>query len=164
MNKTSKQTSITLAPGGGPTLTFMGTTLAFKVSGDETDGAWALLEHTLPPCFAGAPLHWHKITHQGFYVLEGKVTFQLGSRVFTAEPGAFVCVPTHTLHTFSNDHDQPARLLEIIIPGGLEAAFKELVALSQREPALLLKPHTLLDLYKRYDIFMSDEIKKGDAK
>ena len=154
MRETLPHNSILLAPGGGPTLTFMGAKIAYKV----TDGAWALLEHTLPANFAGAPLHWHKVTHQGFYVLAGKVTFQLGAQIFTADSGAFVSVPTGTFHTFSNEQDQPARLLEIIIPGGVENSFKELVALSQVEPDLLLKPHKLFDIYKRYDTFMLDEI------
>ena len=154
MKKTLKPTSIALAPGGGPTLTFMGAKIAYKV----TDGAWALLEHTLPANFAGAPLHWHKVTHQGFYVLEGKVTFQLGAQIFTADPGAFVSVPTTTLHTFSNEQDQLARLLEIIIPGGVENSFKELVTLAQIGSESLLETHKLFDIYKRYDTFMPDEI------
>lgn len=154
MKKTLEQSSsIVLAPGGGPTLTFMGAKIAYKV----TDGTWALLEHTLPPYFAGAPLHWHHVTHQGFYVLEGKVTFQLGTQLFSGEPGAFVRVPPRTLHTFSNEQDQPARVLEISIPGGLENSFKELVALTQLEPDLLHQPHKLLEIYERHDTFMPDE-------
>ena len=153
MKKTLEQTSFVLAPGGGPTLTFMGAKIAYKV----TDGTWALLEHSLPPYFASAPLHWHNVTHQGFYVLAGKATFQLGSRVFTAEPGAFVRVPPRTLHTFSNEQDQPARVLEISIPGGLENSFKELVALTQLEPAPPRAPHTYREIYERHDTFMPDE-------
>lgn len=154
MKKTLEQTSIVLAPGGGPTLTFMGAKIAYKV----TDGNWALLEHVLPANFAGAPLHWHNVTQQGFYVLEGKVTFQVGAQLFTADPGAFVSVPKETLHTFSNERAQPARLLEIIIPGGAENSFKELVALAQVEPEALLNPHKLFDIYQRYDTFMPNEI------
>ena len=153
MTKTLERTSIVLAPGGGPTLTFMDAKIAYKV----TDSTWALLEHTLPPYFAGAPLHWHEVTHQGFYVLEGKVTFQLGTQLFSGEPGAFVSVPTRTLHTFSNALESPSRLLEIIVPGGSENSFKELVALTQIEPDRLHKPHSLLEIYDRYDTFMPDE-------
>ena len=153
MKKTLVQTSILLAPGGGPTLTYMDAKIAYKV----TDGTWALLEHTLPPYFAGAPLHWHAVTHQGFYVLEGKVTFQLGMQLFSGEPGAFISVPTRTLHTFSNALSSRSRLLEIIVPGGSENSFKELVALTQVEPESLLETHKLLDIYKRYDTFMPEE-------
>jgi mannose-6-phosphate isomerase-like protein (cupin superfamily) len=158
MENTGSQEVIVLAPGGGPTLTFMDAKIAYKVSSTETGGAWSLLEHTLPPHFAGMPLHWHKVTQQGFYVLEGKVSFQVGSQVFSAEPGAFISVPTQTLHKFSNQQDGSARLLEIIVPGGCESFLKELVALTQVEPDLLLKPHRLLDVYQRYDTFIPDEL------
>jgi mannose-6-phosphate isomerase-like protein (cupin superfamily) len=158
MYEPEQKTAITLKPGGGPTLTFMGMSLAYKVSGAETNGAWALLETVLAPNFSGMPLHWHEATQQSFYILEGKVTFQAGERVFLAEPGSFVNIPVQVSHTFCNQQNQPARLLEINVPSGLEDSFKELVAMNASEPALILKPHKLLDLYKRYDTFMSDEI------
>lgn len=153
MKKALVQTSIALAPAGGPTLTFMGMMIAYKISGAD----WALLEVTLPPRFSGLPLHWHKRTQHGFYVLQGRAAFQLDRQVFSAEAGAFVHVPPLTVHTVRNPHEQPACLLEVFIPGGAENSFKELVALTQSEPAALLKPQTLLDLYSRYDTFLPEE-------
>ncbi len=158
MKKTKGQHPITLAPGGGPTVTIMDVSLAYKVSGAETDGTWAQLEYTLPPGFNTMPLHWHKVTYQGFYVLEGKVTFQVGSQIFTAEKGAFISVPSRTIHKFSNDQDQPACVLETIIPSGFENSFKELVALAQVEPNFLVQPQKLFEVYKRYDTFMPEEL------
>jgi len=158
MNKTKRQHPIMLAPGGGPTLAVMNMNLAYKVSGDETDGTWAQLEYTLPPHFNTMPLHWHKVTYEGFYVLEGRVTFQVDSQIFTAEKGAFVSIPNHTLHKFNNKQDQPARILETIIPSGFENSFKELVALAHVEPTLLFKPQKFFDVYKRYDTFMPEEL------
>jgi len=158
MEKTTSYNPIILAPNGGPTLSFMEMNLAYKVSGKETNGAWALLEYSMPPNFTGPPLHWHKVTHQGFYVLEGRVTFQVGTQIVTSETGAFISVPTHTLHTFRNDQSQPARILETIIPSGSENSFKELVTLIQTEPALLLKPQKLFAICKRYDTFMPEEL------
>jgi len=164
MNESLQKNAMILKPDGGPTLTFMGMSLAYKMTGSDTDGTWALLETVLSPNFSGMPIHWHEVTHQSFYVLKGRVTFDIDGRVFTAEPGSFISVPVRVPHTLRNEYDQPARLLEINVPSGLENSFKELVALTQSEPALLLKPHTLLDLYKRYDTFMSDEIKQGETK
>lgn len=157
MKESMQKNAVTLMPGGGPTLMFMGMHIAYKVSAAETDGAWALLELLLPPHFSGLPLHWHESTHQGFYVLQGRITFQLGTQIFTADPGAFVDVPTYVRHTFGNLHDQPARLLEVIMPGGLEDSFKELISFTQSEPALLLQPHKLMDLFERYDTFLQEE-------
>ena len=157
MKKSLEQASIVLAPGGGPTLTFMGMNLAYKVSSDETGGAWALIEHTLPPHFAGADLHWHKVTHTGFFVLEGQVTFKVAKQIFLMEPGGFASVPPQTMHTFSNEQDASARLLEILLPGGLENYFKELVALTQTETGIHLhESRRLRDLQEQYDTFTSE--------
>jgi len=164
MSESLQKNAMILTPDGGPTLTFMGMSLAYKMTGSDSDGAWSLLETVLSPKFSGMPIHWHEVTQQSFYVLTGRVTFEIEKRVFTAEPGSFISVPVLVPHTFRNEYDQPARMLEINVPSGLENSFKELVALTQSEPALLLKPHTLLDLYKRYDTFMSDEIKQGEPK
>ena len=158
MDKSTPHPPILLAPNGGPTLTVMGMNLAYKVSGGETDGTWAQLEHIMPPHFAGQPLHWHKVTYQGFYVLEGMVTFQVGSQNFNAETGAFVSVPRRTLHTFHNRQDQSARVLETIVPSGFEDSFKELVSAMQIEPSFLFKPQRLFEIYKRYDTFMPEEL------
>lgn len=157
MKRIIEQPSIVLAPGGGPTLTFMGMNLAYKVSSDETGGAWALIEHTLPPHFAGADLHWHKVTRTGFFVLDGLVTFRVGEKIFVMEPGGFVSVPPQTVHTFGNEQDVSARLLEILLPGGLENYFKELVSLTRTEADMQLGESPLLrDLQKQYDIFTSE--------
>lgn len=159
MNNLLSQKAVLLAPGGGPTLALMGVNLAFKVASRETDGMYALLDYSMPPRFAGPPLHWHKVTNEGFYVLEGKISFMLDSQVFIGEPGAFVYVPTRRIHKFSNEENQPARMLSVVTPGGFEEYFKELVTLAQSEPTW---PPTdtgkLLALYQKYDTFMPEEL------
>ncbi len=146
-------------PGAGPALSFFDVALGFKVSSADTHGAWALVEYVAPPKFAGPPLHWHKVTSECFYVLEGTVTFRMGEQVFEGAPGAMVYNPTHTLHTFSNQSDQPARFLTFITPGGLEEYFKELVALSQVEPSWPPEDMgKIMALYRKYDTFMPDEL------
>ncbi|MBK9603638.1 MAG: cupin domain-containing protein [Anaerolineales bacterium] len=147
-----------LTPGAGPTLSFLGVNLAYKVSSADTAGAWALLEYVAPPKFAGPPLHWHKVTNEAFYVLEGVVTFRKGEEVFKGEPGAMVYIPTGILHTFSNQEDTPARFLTFLSPGGFEEYFKELAALAQSEPIWPPKDmKKLLALYEKYDNFFPEK-------
>ncbi len=148
----SQPQPLLLTPGAGPTLSFLGVNLAFKVSSADTNGAWALLEYVAPPKFAGPPLHWHKVTNEAFYVLEGTVTFRKDAEVFKGEPGAMVYIPTGTLHTFSNQEDRPARFLTFLSPGGFEEYFKELAVMVQSEPAWPPKDMSkLLVLYEKYD-------------
>ncbi len=159
MNNILSQKPILLAPGGGPTLAFMGVTLSYKISSHETDGAYALLDYAMPPRFTGPPPHWHKVTNEGFYVLEGRITFTMGTQVFVGEPGAFVYVPRRTIHKFSNEQDQPARMLSVITPGGFENYFKELVTLWQTEPEWPPKDTSkLAALYQKYDQYSPQEL------
>lgn len=159
MNQLLMQTPVLLAPGGGPTLSFMGVNIAYKVTSRETQGTLAVLEYHMPPNFAGPAPHWHKLTNEGFYVLEGRINFELDGQVFPAEPGAFVYVPTRTVHKFSNAQNSPARMLELINPGGFEDYFKELMALAQTESEWPPKDmQKVLDLYKKYDTFMPEEL------
>lgn len=146
-----------LTSGAGPTLALMGVEICYKASHADTGGAWALLEYNAPAHFKGPALHWHKVTHEAFYVLDGFVTFSLGERVFRGGVGAFVHIPAGVHHTFSNPDDTPARFLTFLLPGGFEAYFKELAALMQDEPTW--PPHDMhkvLALYEKYDTFLSD--------
>mgnify|MGYP001027539114 FL=1 len=158
MTDTKQLLPCLLKPGAGPTLSFLGVNLAYKVSSAETAGAWALLEYIAPPRFAGPPLHWHKVTSEAFYVLEGTVTFRMGEEVFKGAPGSLVCIPTGVLHTCSHLWDEPARFLTFISPGGFEEYFKELAALVQSEsnwpPQDMGK---LQALYAKYDNYFPDK-------
>ena len=154
----TKQHPCLLKPGAGPTLSFLGVNLAYKVSSADTAGAWALLEYIAPPKFAGPPLHWHKVTSEAFYVLEGTVTFRMDDEVFRGHPGAMVYIPTGVLHTFSNQEDSPARFLTFLSPGGFEEYFKELAAMVQSEPVWPPQDISRLhDLYAKYDNYFPDK-------
>ena len=156
INRTQLQPRL-LKPGAGPMLSFLGVNLSFKVESADTAGAWALLEYLAPPRFAGPPLHWHKVTNEAFYVLEGVVTFRMGEEVFKGEPGAMVYIPTGVLHTFSNQEEVPARFLTFLSPGGFEEYFKELAALAQSEPSWPPKDFSKLQtLYEKYDNFFPE--------
>ena len=50
----------------------------------------------------------------------------LGDETLFAGPGSLIIKPRGEWHTFWNAADVPARILEIISPGGLEDLFREL--------------------------------------
>ena len=58
------------------------------------------------------------------FVLEGRVSVRLGDDEHVAEVGDLVFKPRGQWHTFWNAEDEPARLLELISPGGLEDVFR----------------------------------------
>lgn len=97
-----------------------------KVLSESTAGAAAVIEHALPPGAIAAPLHRHTREDEISYVLEGEITVQQGDTITTAGHGAYVVKARGIFHTFWNAGSTPARLIEIVAPGGFERYFAEL--------------------------------------
>ena len=49
-----------------------------------------------------------------------------GDQTFTATPGSFVYQPRGIVHGFQVEGDQPARVLQITTPTGVESFFEEM--------------------------------------
>ncbi len=77
----------------------------------------------------------------------------MGDEVRHARPGDLVSKPRGVWHAFWNRSDEPARLLEIISPGGFENHFREIAPRlppSRPEPDLA----ALGEVMARYEIEM----------
>jgi uncharacterized cupin superfamily protein len=96
----------------------LGTLASFKAFTQDTNGAYCLFEGRIMPGEA-APLHYHPNDDECFYILEGRLRFQLGDEQFDAAAGMFAVVPRGTLHGYQNIGDVRARLLVIVSPGDL---------------------------------------------
>lgn len=96
----------------------------FLVDSEDWSGNLAVVEHLLAPHAIAAPLHRHSKEDEFSLILEGRVSFWAGGEEHSAEVGDFVFKPRGEWHTFWNPSDQPARMLELISPGGLERMFK----------------------------------------
>lgn len=86
-------------------------------------GKLSLVEHPLAPRGLGSPMHTHSPEDEYSYVLEGQVGAQVGEEVLLAGPGDVIAKPAGVAHAFWNASDEPARVLEIIAPGGFEGYF-----------------------------------------
>ncbi len=117
---------LVLPQGKGETLQLGGFGVVYKLSGVDTGGAFAVVEHPLQPGTLAAPPHTHSNEDEYSFVLEGEVTVQIGDEVFTAGEGSYVIKPRGVPHTFWNAGARPARILEIISPAGFEDYFREL--------------------------------------
>ncbi len=145
---------LVLEPGAGAKLAGAGVNIALKVAGAQSDGQLLVLEYSAPVRFAGPPPHWHKITTEIFYVLEGALSLQIGGETTLAGPGGCAFVPPGAVHAFANPGDAPARFLLIASPAGLEGYFAELSELIRHEPAWPPRDMTALrELMARYDTF-----------
>lgn len=101
----------------------------FIVRGADTDGRFALLEHTVPPKVLAAPTHTHEHEDEYSFVLSGEIGVQLGDEVLSVGPGESVVKPRGVPHAFWNSGEEEARLLELISPGGFDQYFVEMAPL-----------------------------------
>jgi quercetin dioxygenase-like cupin family protein len=99
----------------------------FMLTGEETGGGFSLVEHPIPPRALAAPLHRHSREDEYSFVLEGRVGALLGDQVVYGEAGDLISKPRGQWHTFWNAGSEPARILEVISPGGFEGYFDEMV-------------------------------------
>ena len=160
-----------VGPTDGKAGTLGGVGVRFMIPGEDTGGSFSLVEHPMPPKSLAAPLHRHSHEDEYSFVLEGQLGALLGDEVVIAGPGDLVYKPRNQWHTFWNPGDEPARILEIISPGGFEGFFDELVdmggalkaeptelmALSQRY-GLELRPETIPGLLERFGLRMGEPI------
>ncbi len=121
-------------PGDSPAIGRPGSTVEIRIRGEETGGAFALVESILPPATSGPPLHIHTNEDETFYILEGALLVQVGERQMTLTPGCVGYLPKGTAHTFCNPYAVPVRMLGLITPGGFEHFFEESAALAAQTP------------------------------
>ena len=128
----------------------------FMIPGVDTEGAFSLVEHPLPPRRLAAPLHRHNREDEYSFVLEGRMGALLGDDVVEAGPGDLVYKPRGQWHTFWNAGDEPCRILEVIAPAGFEEFFEELV---DAGGAVAAGPEKLGELGRRYGLdFQPDSV------
>jgi mannose-6-phosphate isomerase-like protein (cupin superfamily) len=75
---------------------------------------------TKTPRSRGPEMHTHENEDDSFYVLDGEFVFEIEDERVTAGPGTFVLVPPGVLHTFANESDEPARMLNVHAPAGFD--------------------------------------------
>lgn len=118
--------------GDGPLVDLGGVGVHFKVRGAQTGGGFAVVEHPVEPGVIVEP-HTHQHEDELSFVLEGTIWVRVGDQEMEATAGSYVWKPRRVPHTFWNAGPEPARLLEVISPGGFEDFFEEIAGLLQRE-------------------------------
>ena len=124
----------------GESLGLLGVT---KVPGAATGGAFAIVEHVIPPGIMLAVPHTHSREDEVSFIIEGEIGGFIGDQVFRAPQGAYVLKPRGIPHAVWNPGPEIARIAEIVSPAGFEAYFAELNALltsTPREEAIARLP------------------------
>ncbi|MDF1505851.1 cupin domain-containing protein [Roseisolibacter sp. H3M3-2] len=117
--------------GGAPGLVrHTGARVHVLVRAADTDGAWGMLDHAIPPRAEGAPPHRHRATTEVLYGVEGEVVLTLDGRDVRLLRGDAAVVPPGVVHAYRNRSDAPAAVLLLYMPGGLERHAEVLAALA----------------------------------
>lgn len=113
-----------LRTGEGRAAWVVGDLYTVKASGEDTGGAFTLIE-VMVPSQSGPPPHRHTREDEAFYVLEGKFEIHLDDERLTAGPGSWVQMAKGSLHHFKNIGPTPAKMLILATPAGLDQFFLE---------------------------------------
>lgn len=140
----------------GRTVAVVGDVYRFLATGEDTNGKYAMWEAIVPPG-GGPPPHVHSREEEGFYVLEGEISFQLGDERIVTKAGTFLNMPVGTPHGFKNESHAPARMLISVAPAGLEQMFFEfgvplLQGATTAPPPTRAEIDKLLEVAPRYGI------------
>ena len=96
-------------PAQGRTVAVVGDIYRFLATGDDTNGKYAMWEAIVPP--SGGPLpHVHNREEEGFFIIDGEITFQVGDKRIVATAGMFANMPVGTPHSFKNESGKPAKM------------------------------------------------------
>ncbi len=143
-----------LAREEGRAVWFLGTLVIVKATGEQTGGAFGLIDNVMPAGFA-SPYHTHRNEDESFYVVEGEMSLYVGGERVKAGPGAFVYGPRGVPHGFEVDGTEPARILLQNHPAGFEGFPVEVgepaeqLVLPEAEPPDMAR---LMAIAAKYDI------------
>jgi quercetin dioxygenase-like cupin family protein len=134
-----------LGPADGDRSQLGGVVDRFMIDGKDTGGRFALVQHLFEPWALAAPMHRHRDEDEYTFVLTGNIGAVLGDEEVVGGPGDLIFKPRGQWHTFWNAGDEPASVLELISPAGLEELFRSFATLAE-EPT----PDALAAMAARY--------------
>lgn len=98
----------------------LGAPTIVRATGENTRGAFGLVEQfNVPPGYA-TPYHVHHLEDESFYVLEGEVAIVFDGQWTTAGAGSFAFGPREIPHGYKVVGSAQARLLVLATPAGFE--------------------------------------------
>jgi quercetin dioxygenase-like cupin family protein len=117
---------LTINENEGQTLSVVGDTYRIVISGNQTQGAYAVIDMLVPPGGGPGP-HAHADIQESFYIIEGEIEFKTEGGTYIAQKGSFVNVPKGgEVHCFKNISNATAHMLCTVIPAGLDEFFVEI--------------------------------------
>lgn len=120
---TSRAVSI-VAPEEGEMVDMLNDRYRFLATAETTNSGYSVIEALVPPG-GGPPPHVHSREEEGFYIVEGEMTFRADGSEVRLAAGGFINLPVGVMHAFRNESDQPVKMLIIVAPSGIEGMFRQ---------------------------------------
>lgn len=132
--------AFTLDRTTSPAMWLVETLWLFLATGVQTNNRCSVLEQVMGGGL-GPPAHRHPLAVEGFYVLEGTITFHIDGGHVRAEAGTLVHIPRMTPHTFTIESEE-TRVLNFYAPAGVELHVMSLArpAEERRRPTMAEGP------------------------
>ena len=114
-----------LPEGEGVHRAFLNHLATVKLDPGSSDSGMGAVEFLAPRGF-GPPLHVHREEDELFYVVDGRIRFELGDQVVHGGTGALLALPCRVAHTFQVE-SETARFLTVVAGRRHEPSFLEMV-------------------------------------
>jgi mannose-6-phosphate isomerase-like protein (cupin superfamily) len=118
-----------IGAGGGRSLRVLASELEVK-AGAEAGLSFGMFRSSFPPGTGMPFLHVHRSYEEAFYVLEGRVQFQLGMNEIYAGAGSAVLVPAGVPHCFRNTGPGNVDWIVVTAPADAVALIEEVGAIA----------------------------------
>ena len=130
MTVTTRQHTVLAAGEGLRLQSGPGRDLIFKVTGDDTGGAF---DYFIVEVAAkgGPPLHVHHKQEETIHVLKGRFKVRIGDTIYSLQEGGFAYLPSNVPHAFLNLTDEPGEIIVVYTPGGGHKFYEELGPLTR---------------------------------
>ncbi|MET1232792.1 MAG: cupin domain-containing protein [Candidatus Limnocylindrales bacterium] len=113
-------------PPGVHSISLYDVMFRYGIGSDDSDGALSMLEVTIPPRTLVKP-HTHTREDEYSLILSGTVGARLGEETVDEIPaGSWLVKPRSIPHAMWNVNDEPVRILEVVLPGGIERYFEQI--------------------------------------
>tara|TARA_R110002012_G_scaffold78434_2_gene199825 strand:- start:8782 stop:9327 length:546 start_codon:yes stop_codon:yes gene_type:complete len=111
--------------GEGQQVNVLGDQQTFKLTSEDTNGLFTLIEEVNPPGTM-IPPHVHTNEDEIFKVLEGELEVTVGDETTILKAGDLAFAPKNVPHTWKVVGDQDCKTILSVFPAGLELMFEEL--------------------------------------
>lgn len=109
--------------------------LGHQVRPVSVSGDYDMILGTTPGKVQGPPPHYHSNYNELFLVTEGQLEFVVDGELRIVGPGETVDLPPGTMHTFTNNSDQPCSWVNVHSPKGFMEFFDEVGVAATEEQA-----------------------------